>query len=315
MFDAHASVLFDQRLCVGVLQPFLQRLNIYKEHLHYIFGNNIPAGKKLVARTEAGWTPCKMPKELLLMQLCHLHFHETVSGLQVCPASAGKEERERQVASAQCPVVVLVEYSQEGAVERFCIYISGILTFKVHCPGTALYYYVTSYYVFHIGTKGATDTSVALVARDEEVSCEEQVGSADMDADEESEGGPCVGRLGVSSVIVKGKRKVLESKGPDTTSPATKKPFKSKTCKRKVRVRGKKDRSVPAGMYDVSMSIHVMARVLLNVVNTYTLEMDRPLVASARILQTKMQSFFNMLRDMEEKNKTAILPICAGNVG
>ena len=308
VYDAHTCVLFDQRLSVGVLPPFLKRVNLFKKFLPNIFGSNLHTGRKAVANAKAAFKPCAMPAELLLTYMFHCHFRETTSGIQACPVTASTEAKRQQVVNSQCPIVLQVFYDTEGQPTSYAISVSGITTFTMASPADATYYYLSAYYVFHVSPKGANDPTVQLV--DKEVaehagnSAEPELSAGEQ---EESDQGAARGpegrlgcRLGVTNVMVKGKKRLLQETA--TATAGTRGEKKKKVAIAKRRIVGKKNRSVPVGMYDISMSLHVMAKLLLNVKNSYSLEMDRPMVASAKILENKVRALKTFLIDMQEKN-------------
>ena len=309
VYDAHASILFDQRLSIGVHGPFCRRMNIYKKCLATIFGSNLPTGTKMVAKARDSFLPCAMPDEILLVFMAHSHFNETTSGIKACPLTCNEDERSDFVAEAKCPVVLLVLYSATGGTENFSLYISGVKTFSTTTADTAVYYYLTAYYVFHVSPKGTTDTGGQLVNKEREASRKPE---EDRDMEAETEGDPPMNddcdrvsaggrssRMGVSRVVVNRKRPQQVNREP-TQGPSQKKKGNPETGK--PRVVGKRHRQVPTGMYDLTMSLHVMGKVLLNVMNSYSLEMDKPMVASAKTLENKILAMKSVLEALQEKN-------------
>ena len=305
LFDAHISVLFDQRLSLGTLRPYKRRMNKYCPLMGHIFGNTPLTGWKRVESVRDNWKRGKLPSEMLLLLLTIQHFKETTSAVQMVEDNDGGKGLEEAVVAAQTPVVLVGAYDALGEVQKYHIFVSGDEAFTCRDGQEALYLFLAAFYAFHISPVGTAqertgdleflptiqpqgDDSEDYVEAQEESGPEEE--KCEPEAKEEDDVKE-VARLGQSNIVTKRKG--------DVKKDAEKRKKRRKCSWKKI-----KEKQQREDAYDLSMTVHVLGKVLLNISNSYSSTLSRNTVQSGKLLENRFWKFGSLASNVQEKNAT-----------
>ena len=299
LLDAHVSVLFDQRLSLGTLRPFKRRVSLYVSLMGHIFGNTPQTGRKRVEDLKKTWTNGKLTDELVFVLLFIQHFKETTRAIQMARQGPQEDGIMDAVVNAQTPIVLIGVYDDKGIVFKYDVYVSGEEAFSTADGEEAIFLFLTSFFIFHVSTMGTSQQSAG------DLENLPPVPDNVLESEDESDGGSSTGaqegegeevcRMGQSNVIRKRKGEMSKArKGKRVRRPTWK---------------AMKEINTRPDAYDLSLSVHVMAKVLLNVSNSYSSTHTRSAVQSAKCLVNKFLRYRGLLQNMQEKNNNSNAPL------